>query len=133
MHVHASSGAVTAAVIHRRASGLQPDGADFLPATAAPARSAVVPGFAPGPGQRRLVLANPGAVAATVNLRLVTRSGSFAPVGHNQVVVKAGRTRVVTLDKAFDGTTGAVELASDQPIVAQGLSVTTAPRHVGRT
>jgi len=128
VHVHASSGAVTAALIDRRSSGLKPDGSDFLPATAAPARSAVVPGFAPGPGQRQLVLADPGTVDATVNVRLVTRSGSFVPVGNNQIVVKAGHTRVVTLDKAFAGTTGAVALTSDQPVVAQGLSVTTAPR-----
>jgi hypothetical protein len=124
VHVHASSGAVTAALIHRRFSGLLPDGADFMPATAAPARSAVVAGFAPGSGQRRLVLADPGSLAATVNVKLVTRSGSFAPSGENQIVVHPGHTRVVDLDRALANTTGAVELSSDQPIVAEGLSVT---------
>ena len=42
----------------------------------------VVPGFPPGRGPRYLILTAPGDLDATVNLRLVTRSGSFAPSGH---------------------------------------------------
>jgi hypothetical protein len=126
VHVHASSGAVTAAVIDRRTSSLNSDGADYLPATQAPARSAVVAGFAPGAGSRQLILANPGALAATVSLKVVTASGSFVPVGDNEVVVRAGHTRAVSLDRAFSGATGAVELTSDQPVVAEGLSVAAA-------
>jgi Family of unknown function (DUF5719) len=59
-------------------------------------------------------------------VRLVTRTGSFAPAGDNQIVVPAGHTRAIDLDKAFGGTTGAVALTSDQPVIAQGLSVTPA-------
>lgn len=126
VHVHASSGAVTAALIHRRITALQSDGSDFMPATDPPSRSAVVAGFATGLGPRRLILADPGALSATVSVRLVTRTGTFAPAGDNQIVVPAGHTRAVDLDKAFGGTTGAVELTSDQPVIAQGLSVTLA-------
>jgi Family of unknown function (DUF5719) len=129
VHVHATSGAVTAAMVDRRTSALLSDGGDFMPATLAPARSAVVAGFAAGKGPRRLYLADPGPLAATVTLRLVTRSGSFTPAGDNQVVVRAGHTKVVTLDRAFAGTTGAVALTSDQPVVAQGMSRTSAPPH----
>jgi hypothetical protein len=126
VHVHASSGAVTAAVIDRRTSSLSSDGADYLPATQAPARSAVVAGFAPGTGSRQLILANPGTLAATVSLKVVTASGSFVPVGDNEVVVRAGHTRAVSLDRAFSGATGAVELTSDQAVAAEGLSVASA-------
>jgi hypothetical protein len=125
VHVHTFSGAVTAALIDRRTSGLLSDGADYLPATQAPARAAVVAGFAPGVGPRRLILADPGTLAATVDLKLVTTSGSFVPVGDNELVVRAGHTREVNLDRAFSGSTGAVELTSDQPVIAAGLSVAT--------
>jgi hypothetical protein len=129
VHVHATSGAVTAAMTDRRNAALLSDGGDFMPATLPPARSAVVAGFASGQGPRRLILADPGPLDATVTLRLVTRTGSFTPAGHNQVVVRAGHTRVVTLDKAFGGTTGAVSLTSDQPVVAAGMSRSSQPPH----
>jgi hypothetical protein len=128
VHVHATSGAVTAALLDQRTAALQSNGGDFMPATQPPSRSLVVAGFAPGKGSRQLVIADPGSVDATVGLRLVTGSGSFTPAGDNQVVVRAGRTNAVNLDRAFGGTTGAVELTSDQPIVAQGLSITPEPR-----
>jgi hypothetical protein len=129
LHVHATSGAVTAALTDHRASGLRSDGADFIPPTLAPARSMVVSGFAPGEGSRLLILADPGPLAATVGLRLVTSTGTFTPAGINQVVVPAGHTRLVTLDRSLKGTTGAVELASDQPVVATGVSSTPSPPH----
>jgi hypothetical protein len=128
LHVHASSGAVSAALVDRRSSGLRAHGGDFMPPTSPPSRHAVVAGFPGGVGSRHLVLANPGSVAAMVGLRLVTASGAFVPSGgHNQVVVPPGHTRGVDLSQAFAGATGAVELASDQPVVAEGLSVVTAP------
>jgi hypothetical protein len=127
IHVHATSGAVTAAVFDHRSSALKSNGGDFIPATQAPARANLIEGFAPGSGARYLFVTDPGSVDATVSLRLVTESGSFIPAGQNQVVVRAGHSRVVDIAKALGQTTGAVELDSDQPIVSQGLSVTPAP------
>lgn len=129
IHVHATSGTVSAALVDRRSSALLSYGGDFIPATLPPARSAVVAGFATGSGPRRLVLADPGPLAATVNLRLVTGSGSFVPAGINQVVVSAGHTRLISLEKPLAGGTGAVELTSDQPVLATGVSSSTAPPH----
>ncbi|HEX3822942.1 MAG TPA: DUF5719 family protein [Mycobacteriales bacterium] len=123
VHVHAESGAVSAAMFDERTSALASDGSDYLPPTAAPSRSLVIAGFLAGKGSRQVIIANPGGVDATVGLRLVTASGSFVPSGASQVVVRAGRTSRVDLDRAFAGTTGAVQLSSDQPIVAQGLAV----------
>jgi hypothetical protein len=127
LHVHAQSGAVTAALFDERTTALDSDGSDYLPPTQPPSRSLVVAGFAAGKGARELFIANPGDVDATVGLRLVTPSGSFVPSGAGQVVVRAGRTSVVHLDRALAGTTGAVEVSSDQSIVAQGLSVAVDP------
>jgi hypothetical protein len=126
LHVHATSGAVTAAVHDTRVSGVNPAGSDWIPATLPPVRSAVVPGFPTGPGPRTLVLADPGGADATVGIRIIGTSGSFAPSGINQVVVHAGQTQTVDLTKALGAATGAVMVTSDQPVVAQGLAVTTA-------
>jgi hypothetical protein len=123
VHVHATSGAVTVALLDRRTSALNSNGGDFLPPTQAPSRSAVVAGFAHSQGAQTLVLGNPGSVDATVSVKIVAESGSFVPSGISQVVVRAGRTMNVSLDRALNGSSGAVELRSDQPIVAQGLSV----------
>jgi hypothetical protein len=124
MHVHASSGAVTAALLDRRTSGLSSDGADYLPPTEAPTTTGVVPGFAAGNGAQAMMIGNPNAVDATVSLKLVTRSGSFTPSGDNQIVVPAGHTVDVNLDRGFSGATGAAVFSSDHPVVAEGASVT---------
>jgi hypothetical protein len=126
LHVHATSGAVTAALHDTRVSGVNPAGSDWMPATLPPARTAVVPGFPVSPGTRSLVLADPGGADATVGIRIIGTSGSFAPSGINQVVVHAGQTQTVDLTKALGGASGAVMVTSDQPVVAQGLAITTA-------
>ena len=128
VHVHTTSGSVSAALLDRRTAALNSNGGDYIPPTRAPARSAVVPGFAPGAGARRLLVANPGPVDATVSLRLVTNSGSFIPAGDEQVVVRAGRSTVIYLDRVFAGATGAVMFTSTRPVVASGYSEAVARR-----
>jgi hypothetical protein len=123
LHVHAVSGAVTAAVADHRAAALKSNGGDYLPATQPPSRVATIPGFAPGHGPRYVIVTAPGTLDATVRLRLVTRSGSFTPSAISQAVVRAGHSRVLSVGSALGGSTGAVQLSSDQPIVAEGLSV----------
>jgi Family of unknown function (DUF5719) len=127
VHVHATSGSVTAAILDRRTSALKSLGGDFIPAAAPPGRQAVVAGYPPGSGPRFVIIANPGGVDATVGLKVTTKSGSFTPTGINQVVVRAGHTRAVEIAKALNVSSGAVSLSSDQPIVANGLSVTVDP------
>jgi hypothetical protein len=127
LHVHANSGAVVAALIDRRFAALKSNGGDFLPPTASPARAGLIPGYLAGTGSRKLVLADSGQLDATVNLKLVTKSGSFAPSGANQVVVHQQHTKVVDLTKVFGGQTGAVEWTSDQPVVGEGMLVSSDP------
>jgi hypothetical protein len=103
---------------------LQSEGGDFIPPTVAPSRAAVVSGFPPGRGPRYLILTAPGNLDATVRLRLVTKSGSFAPTGINQVVVRAGHSRAIPISTQLAGSSGAVQLTSDQPIISAGISVT---------
>jgi hypothetical protein len=123
IHVHATSGAITAAVLERRSSGLKSNGGDFIPATAPPATGALVSGFAPGKGPRYVVVTAPGDQDATVALHLVTASGTFQPSGINQVVVRAGHTKAVSISSQLGQSAGAALLTSDQPIVANGISI----------
>lgn len=125
IHVHAQSGAVEAALIDRRTSALKSDGGDFIPPTRAPAKAGVISGYDRGDGPRKLELANPGDVDATVNLKLITKAGTFVPAGANQIVVKAQHTRIVDLTKVFGAQTGAVEWTSDSPVVGEGLVIST--------
>jgi Family of unknown function (DUF5719) len=125
LHVHATSGAITAALLDTRVNGVKPAGTDWMPATLPPGRTAVVAGFPTGAGARSLVLADPGGVDATVGIKIIGTSGSFAPSGVNQVVVHAGHTQIVDLTKPLGAATGAVMVTSDQPVVAQGLAIST--------
>jgi hypothetical protein len=45
------------------------------------------------------------------------------------VVVRAGRTRGIILDHQLDGSTGAVLVTSDQPVVTEGLALVQAKPH----
>ncbi|MBV9870341.1 MAG: hypothetical protein JO214_06935 [Frankiaceae bacterium] len=123
VHVHATTGTVTAALLEHRTETLLSNGSDFIPAANAPATTAVVPGFAPGDGPRYLIVTAPGTADATVNLRLETRSGTFQPSGVNQVVVRAGHTRPISVSAQLGKSGGAALLTSDQPVIASGLSV----------
>ena len=131
VHIHATSGAVTAALTDRRNAALLSDGGDFMPATLPPARLGSCRRLRDsGQGPRRLVLADPGPLDATVTLRLVTRSGlvhpGWAQPGrrprrpHPRDDLGQGRSAV---------TTGAVVLTSDQPVIAAGMSRSSQPPH----
>jgi hypothetical protein len=123
IHVQATTGSVTAALLEHRTETLLSNGSDFIPAANPPANSAVVPGFAPGKGPRYLIVTAPGDQDATVDLRLATKSGTFQPSGINQVVVRAGRTRAISVSTQLGLAGGAALLASDQPVIASGISV----------
>jgi hypothetical protein len=127
VHVRADSGTVAAALYDRRYSGVTPAGGDWIPATLPPARSLVVPGYAPFAGPKGLALANPGDRDAAVSLRVVTAHGAFAPAGAQSVVVPAGRSLPLDLQLAINGDPAAVLVTSDQPVVAEGVSVAAAP------
>jgi hypothetical protein len=126
IHVHAESGAVTAALMDRHTSGVDPDGGDLVPPTQPPSRHGVIAGFSEGSGPRALVVANPGFTDATVDLKVVTSQGEYTPSSVKSFVVSPGRTKFIDITKAMSGATGAVLLSSDQPVIASGRS-TSAP------
>ncbi|HWC34950.1 MAG TPA: DUF5719 family protein [Mycobacteriales bacterium] len=120
MHVHADSGAVTAAVIDRRSQGLASNGGDLVPPTLPPSRHLVIPGFPATAGPRSLVVVNPGTSDATVSVKVATPNGEFTPSSVKEFVVGPGRTSTVDITAALGGLSGAVLLSSDLPVFASG-------------
>lgn len=127
LHVHADSGTLSAALYDRRTHGVTPGGGDWIPPTLPPNRRQVVAGYAPFAGAKGLALANPGDRDATATLRVVTSHGAFAPAGAQTVVVPAGKGLGVDLSRAIGTDPAGVVVTSDQPLLAEGVTVATAP------
>ncbi len=116
VHVETLSGRVAAAVSDRLVNGLIPRGLEWVPRST-------------GPSTRTIVSAIPGKVSpvrlsvlspqhdATVRVRLITPSGTFAPAGMAKLALSAGRVEVIDITSALRQQPVAVELTSDQPVV----------------
>jgi hypothetical protein len=129
MHVVTSSGRVAAAVFSQRGSALAPQGVDWIPATAGPAKTLVLPGIPDGSGLRAVDLANPGALDATASVRISGVAGSFVPTGLDAIRIPAGQVKRVDITASLAGHGGAVVIHGDQPLVASALSIATARSH----
>lgn len=71
---------------------------DWLPAQAEPATTTMLLGLAAGEGERRLVLANPGADEVRATVQVVTASSVFSPSGVEPVRIAPDSTAAVSLD-----------------------------------
>jgi hypothetical protein len=118
VHVQVRQGRVAAALRDQQVQGLTPLGADWVPASHAPARRLVLPGVPSGSGERRLQILVPGDADAIVRVRLIGVDGSFVPSGLDVAEARAGRVSDVDLAPFTGGQPVAVELTSDQPITA---------------
>ncbi|MBT2387691.1 DUF5719 family protein [Streptomyces sp. ISL-11] len=117
LHVAARSGRVGAAV---QASD-DKAGGDWLPASAGPAASAVLPGIPADATSVRLVAFAPGADDADLKLRFAGPNGSITPAGHETLHVKSGMTTAVDLGDLTKGEAGSLLLTADgggAPVVA---------------
>ena len=126
LHVTAARGRFTAAVEHARAGG---EGVEAVAAGPAPAGHVDVPGLPAGPGERALLVTNPGSAPVTAQVRLSAGDGQFVPVGLERVQVPAGTTVRVDLTALLAATPAAATVTSDGgPVLAVGLAVAgTAP------
>ena len=97
IHAVARAGRFAASVFDTQAKGLLPGGADWVPASAAPATSVVVPAVAGDAGvARRLSLLVPGPDDAVVRVGVATADGVLVPNGFDALALGAGQ--VVTVD-----------------------------------
>jgi hypothetical protein len=93
-----------------------PRGVDFLPPAVPPATELSVGAAPAGPGDRVLVLVNPGSQFATVTPRLVTDAGTAEIADLPSIAVPAGSVASVPLTEALAGRPGTVLLRSDVPV-----------------
>ncbi|MEU8959959.1 DUF5719 family protein [Streptomyces sp. NPDC048518] len=117
MHVTARSGRVAAAV----QSSDDKLGGDWLPPSADPADSLVLPGIPKDATSVRLVAYAPGAEDADLKVQLASPTGTITPAGHESLQVKSGMTAAVDLDDVTKGEAGSLLLTPTDkavPVVA---------------
>lgn len=95
---------------------------DWLPSQSEAGTSAYLLGLGGKPGDRTLVLANPGDSEARVKLRVITKESEFAPADADEIRVAPGSTETVDLtellqSRAAQGALG-VRLDSTLPVTA---------------
>ncbi|MCU0300731.1 MAG: DUF5719 family protein [Candidatus Nanopelagicales bacterium] len=119
VRVRASAGRVAVALRDIAVPrGESPRGVDFIPPAQPPATTLRVGAAPSGPGERVLVLVNPGTQFATVTPRLSTEVGLREIPDLPTIAVPAGSTTSVPLTERLAGQAATVLLSSDVPITA---------------
>ncbi|MDI3390223.1 DUF5719 family protein [Streptomyces sp. B-S-A8] len=116
-HVTARAGRVGAAV----QAADDELGGDWLPASADPAGSVVLPGIPKDATSVRLVVFAPGEADADLKLALAGPHGSITPAGNETLHVKSGMTAAVDLGDITKGEAGSLLLTPTEdsvPVVA---------------
>ncbi len=116
-HVTARTGRIGAAVQVSDAKA----GADWLPASADPSGSVVLPGIPKDATSVRLVAFAPGDEDADLKISLAGPTGSITPAGHESLHVKSGMTASVDLADVTKGEAGSLVLTptdGEAPVVA---------------
>jgi hypothetical protein len=117
VEVRTETGEVSAAVRDVRVHGLTPEGTDYVPVSEPSATQVVagLPGTVVGVAPARiLTVGNPGTVDATVQVTVTTATGSFVPVGMDQITVPAESLRSLDLGRAL-GTSAATVTVRSAP------------------
>ncbi|MEU9995998.1 DUF5719 family protein [Streptomyces sp. NPDC050848] len=111
VHVTTRSGRVGAVV------GAADDklGSDWLPASADPAGTAVLPGIPADATSVRLVAYAPGENDAELKIQLVGETGTIVPASAQSLHVKSGMTAAVDLPDLTRGETGSLLLTPSDP------------------
>ncbi|MFE9257106.1 DUF5719 family protein [Streptomyces sp. NPDC006879] len=111
VHVSTRSGRVGAAV-QAREEGV---GADWLPASATPSNSLVLPGIPADATSVRLIAFAPGETDADLTLKLAGPSSSFTPAEAEDLHIKAGMTATADLKDVTRGEAGSLLLTPTNP------------------
>jgi hypothetical protein len=116
MHVHRRRGSLSAVV--NDSSTAVFSGTEPVAATLSPRRDQVVGGLVQGAEGRTLMMVNPGTSTARVDVKVIGPKNTFTPSGLDQIKVRAGATRSVTVPRSAGSGAQALRLTSDQPISA---------------
>ncbi|MFD7923620.1 DUF5719 family protein [Streptomyces sp. NPDC059740] len=103
-------------------------GGDWLPASAEPAASAVLPGVPSDAGDVQLTAVATGSADVDLKVQLATPTGLITPAGTEDLHVKGGMTQSVDLKKLTQGEAGSLVLtpadSGDRAAFAAALRVT---------
>jgi len=116
MHVHRRRGSLSAVVNDSATTVFS--GTEPVSATLSPRRNQVIGGVVQGANGRTLMLLNPGDATARVTVTVIGAKNTFAPSGLEQIKVRPGTTRSITMPKSAGGGAQALRLTSDEPISA---------------
>jgi Family of unknown function (DUF5719) len=117
LNVSTSIGQVVASV--RESSSASDDGA-WLPATATPASTLIIPGMPASNGPRQLYIAVPGSAAAQVKVTAVTAKGSYQPTGGTGLDLLGDSINEIPIS-SLGGVAGALKISSTVPVAATML------------
>jgi hypothetical protein len=129
LHVSPRSGRVNAFLIDERGRGLRALGGDVVNATTEPHKEIVIPAI---PQMNRsgrslghtLRLLAPGDLPAQISVELISKKGTFIPVGLSERTLQPGTVTEVNLDLELEPSTFALRISSDRPIVGSIYSST---------
>lgn len=114
IEVRTSAGRVAAAV--SESSGHGP--ASWVPSSAAPATSLIVPGIPPAGAASDLFLVVPGTADAKISITALTAQGSYQPVGSTNLPGESASEVPLT---PLGGSAAALRITSNVPVVATVL------------
>jgi hypothetical protein len=115
IEVHTSIGRVAADV-----SAESHGTTSWLPGTASPSTQLVIPGVPPSGSTAGLFVADPGTLTAKVTVTAITPQGHIRPFGSQSVDLPGQSASYVALSP-LGGTTAALQITSDVPVVAAVL------------
>jgi Family of unknown function (DUF5719) len=115
IEVHTSIGRVAADV-----SAESHGTTNWLPGTASPSTQLVIPGVPPSGSTAGLFVADPGTSTAKVTVTAITPQGHIRPFG-SQAVDLPGQSASYVALSPLGGTTAALQLTSNVPVVAAVL------------
>ena len=128
LHVVVSRGRLGATLVDEiPALGSRPATAGWVPPVTEPATEQLLLGLVGGEGTDTLVLSNPGADEARVEVRIVTQDASFVPEGQQAVRISPETVKTITLtetlrDEIREGAL-ALQVTSTAPVTAALRSV----------
>jgi hypothetical protein len=114
VHVQVRTGRVGAAL-----QALASNGSDWLPPTADPATSAVLPGIPAKASSVHLVGYATGANDADLKVQLLTPTGPITPSGAESIHLRSGVSTTVNLPKLTQGQVGSLLLTPSDPTQAE--------------
>ena len=129
LHVGTRSGRVNAFLIDERGRGLRALGGDVVNATTEPSREIVIPAIpqmnrSGRPIGHALRLLVPGDLPAQITVELISKKGTFVPVGLSERTLQPGTVTEVNFDLELEPSTFALKISSDKPLVGSVFSST---------